>query len=109
MVSDCVVRTKEDILKVRELSDCLDRVSSWYKGLAAEFSPGQTLGEINLVNDITERLTNVSLIQYDVENFGNSLVSRRERKLLIQIVSKEIKDFKKKQKQLIAQLALQTK
>jgi hypothetical protein len=28
MVSDCVVRTKEDILKVRELSDCLDRVSS---------------------------------------------------------------------------------
>jgi hypothetical protein len=91
--SDLIVRNPKDIPVIKNLAEYLTYLNT----AILNISSTEMLKEVNMVKDIYARLINVDLIKYDIDEFGNPLVSKRERKLLQDIINLN-KKLEKKEK-----------
>jgi hypothetical protein len=71
--SDLIVRTKLDAARARDLAERL----TYLRFI------DDAIGEMAL--QMSRRLFNVELIQYDLDEFGNPLISKKEKRVLIEI------------------------
>jgi len=88
--SQLVVRNPKDIPIIKNLAEYLTYLNT----AILNISSTEMLKEVNMVKDIYNRLINVDLIKYDQDEFGNPLLSRRERKLLFDIIKLNLKKDK---------------
>jgi hypothetical protein len=85
--SDLIVRNPKDIPVIKNLAEYLTYLNT----AILNISSTEMLKEVNMVKDIYARLINVDLIKYDIDEFGNPLVTKRERKLLDDLINMHIK------------------
>jgi len=80
--SDLIVRNPKDIPVIKNLAEYMTYLNT----AILNISSTEMLKEVNMVKDVYARLINVDLITYDIDEFGNPLVTKRERKLLKDII-----------------------
>jgi hypothetical protein len=88
--SQLVVRNTEDAVRVKDLAEYM----TYLNNAILNISSTEMIKEVNMVKDIYSRLINVEVIKYDVDEHGNPLVTRRERQLLYDLISKYTKKDK---------------
>jgi hypothetical protein len=98
--SDLIVRNPKDIPVIKNLAEYLTYLNT----AILNISSTEMLKEVNMVKDIYARLINVDLIKYDIDEFGNPLVSKRERKLLQDIINLNKKLEKKRENSSISKI-----
>jgi hypothetical protein len=84
--SDLIVRTKLDVTRARELAERI----SYLQFVDDDIS--------KMALTLSNRLFNVDLIQYDVDEFGNPLVPKRTRRLLEDIATSHLSRLMSKRK-----------
>jgi hypothetical protein len=88
--SDLIVRNPKDIPIIKNLAEYMTYLNT----AILNISSTEMLKEVNMVKDIYARLINVDLIRYDIDEFGNPLVTKRERKLLNDLITLNLKKEK---------------